>query len=226
MRAAVEAAVLGVRAGAATQLVTEPGPGYIWPNWDGPEKLQPRSYAEVDAMFDVPGGHHKVEDKHWVAANIIECHGDGKHPRLPGVPAKWYFHTHWRIEPYWREALRRALISAPEYTIERFGGYVWRTIRHEANAPLSPHGRGIAGDVDPDRNRGIQFRKGKAPKLWSPEWYEVWPHGVTPPFVQAFLSCGFRWGSDWDEDSHSEDHDWQDPMHFEWVAGDGVRTAV
>src|SRR5690349_1219462 len=122
LRHLVEAAALG-----AAGSVKPPGPGYIWPQWDGPETGEARSYAEVDKLFLVPPGHHTVEDQAWVRSSIVECHGEGDHPKLPGVPSKWYVHIHRRVEPHLREALRRAAISAPEYTIQRIGGYVWRT---------------------------------------------------------------------------------------------------
>lgn len=201
-------------------------PGHIWPAWDGPEAIQPRSYAEADLMLLVPPDHHSKENARWVASSIVECHGTGRYPRLPGVPEKWYVHVHRRIEPYLREGLRRAQLSAPEYRIERIGGYVWRTIRHRPGAPLSPHARGIAVDIDPDQNRGITFKRGQAPRAWSAEWMRLWPACVTPAFVAAMESCGFTWGADWDEDGATDDEVWLDPMHFEWVARDGHRSDV
>lgn len=213
----------GVLAGAAPPL---PGPGYIWPTWDGPEATQPRSYAEVEREFLVPADHHKAENGRWRASSIVECHGDGNHPRLPGVPAKWYVKIHRRVEPYLREALRRAAISAPGYTIERLGGYVWRTIRHRPGAPLSPHALGIAVDIDPARNPGVDMKRGTIPPAFSEAWFKRWPGSVPAAFVQAFTSCGFAWGGDWDEDGDSQDNLWMDLMHWEWVARDGRRSEV
>lgn len=210
----------GVRSSAT------PGPGYVWPAWDGPETTLPRSYAEADKMLLVPAGHHKAEDARWKASSIVECHGDGDYPRLPGVPAKWYVHIHRRVEPYLREALRRAAISAPEYRIERIGGYNWRTIRHKAGAPLSPHARGIAVDIDPARNPGQVMKRGAIPPAFSGAWFKKWPGSMPASFVQALLSCGFRWGGDWREDGDSTDNLWLDLMHLEWIAGDGRRNDV
>lgn len=200
---------------------------HVWTPFNGPESLQPRSYSEADRMLGVPPDHHLREDARWRRDAIVECHGEhGKYPRLPGVPERFYVHIHKRIEPYLREALRRAAISAPEYKIERLGGYVWRTIRHRPGAPLSPHARGIAVDVDSSRNLGVTFKRGAAPRAWSEQWRKVWPQSVTPAFVDAFRSCGFAWGADWDEDGHTEDEIFLDPMHFEWLSRDGNRSNV
>lgn len=202
-------------------------PGFVWLPWNGPETTQPRSYAEADRMFGVPASHHVTEDADWKRRNIIDCHGvGGKWPTLPGVPAKWYVAIHYRIEPYLREALRRASISAPDYKIERLGGYVWRTLRHRPGAPISPHARGIAVDIDPDRNPGQDLKRGQVPRAFSPEWFARWPGSLPAAFVQAFHSCGFRWGADWNENGDSQDQLWMDLMHMEWVAGDGNRSDV
>ena len=55
---------------------------------------------------------------------------------------------------------------------------------------------------------------------------KYWPKGVPRGFVEAFQSCGFAWGSDWDEDGLTTDHTWQDPMHNEWIARDGNSIEV
>lgn len=213
----------------AKYAATKPGRGYIWPKWDGPEETQPTTYGEFAWQYNTPQPHYrgKAENSAWVTRNIVECHGaGGKHPRLPGVPFQWYVHIHRVVEPYLREALRRAVISAPEYTIERIGGYVYRTIRHKKDAPLSPHGQGFAVDIDPDVNKGRDMKRGSVPPAFSPAWYRLWPGSVTPAFVQAFASCGFAWGGDWDEDGNSQDQVWMDLMHWEWIARDKKRSEV
>jgi len=193
-------------------------------HWDGPEERQPSNRRELYAMLGSPGqaGH---PDKEWERQNIISCHQTLGN-RLPGVPAKWWVQVHKRVEPYLREALRRVQVVAPDFEIERIGSHNFRHIRHDPNRPLSVHSWGAAIDLNPHENRGVSFKSGEAPKAWSPEYMKIWPNGVTPEVVEAFSSCGFAWGSDWDEDGETHDHTFLDPMHFEWIARDGNAIEV
>jgi len=193
----------------------------IWAAWDGPMQEQPTNRGEVYKVFGNPGAGEL--DKGWRGNHIVECHGSN---RLPGVPVKWYVQVHRLIEPYLREALRRAQISAPEYRIDRIGGFNFRHISHNSKNPLSMHSWGIAVDINPRDNFSKKFARAMGPKAWSPEYMKIWPHGVPEAFVRAFQSCGFAWGSDWDEDGLSEDHTRYDGMHFEWVARDGEAHLV
>ena len=206
-----------------TEHFEENTPPEGWEFYDGPEEKQPTNRKTVDSMFGNPGKYSASTA--WKRANIMACHKNNGN-RLPGVPTRWWVSINKRVEPYLREGLRRAQVSAPGYKIDRIGGHNWRPIRHKAGNPLSFHSYGIAVDVDPNRNRAITFKKGKAPKAWSDEWMKYWPNGVTKEFVDAMASCGFAWGSDWDEDGLTHDHTWQDPMHFEWVARDGNSIEV
>jgi hypothetical protein len=196
-----------------TELFAETAPEQ-WQPYDGPLAEQPRSRREVYRMFGDPGKLSASES--WKRENIIYCHKNEGN-RLPGVPTKWWVAIHKDVEPYLREALRRARIAAPDYKITRIGGYVWRPIRHKVGNPLSMHSWGIAVDINPHENFAKTFKKGEAPKAWSPEYNAIWPNGVPKAFVEAFTSCGFAWGSDWDEDGLVHDHTFLDPMHFEWV---------
>lgn len=190
-----------------------------WDKWTlGPLDQQPVNRKGVYTIFGNPGSG-KVDQK-WKRDNIIECHQSHGN-RLPGVPSRLYVHINKQIEPYLREALRRATASCPDYPIERLGGFVFRHIRHNSANPLSLHSWGIAVDINPHWNHGQTFKKGSGPKAWSDEWKAIWPNGVPKAFVQAFQSCGFAWGADWDEDGISHDHSFYDPMHFEWVARNG-----
>jgi hypothetical protein len=193
-------------------------PPSSWKPWDGPLTTQPRSRSDIYTMFGNPGTG--TPDPTWEKKNIVTLRD------LPGVPTKWYFQIHKAIEPYLREAFRRAQLSCPDYKIERAAGYVFRHTRHDPSLPLSYHSFGIAVDVDPQWNQAKYFEAGRVPEAWSPEWMKVWPKGLPKEFVQAFASCGFAWGSDWDEDGSAKDHTFQDPMHFEWVARDGKNTLV
>lgn len=197
----------------------------LWLPWDGPLAIQPKNYEEAIKFFGMPetSKGSDVLDKKWFKANIVERQGK---KALPGVPPKWYFKMHRVVEPYMREGLRRARLSCPQYTIDRIGGFVFRHIRHDPRRRLSTHALGCAFDVNSRDNRAVQFKRGKAPKAWSPEYMKIWPNGVPQAFVQAMSSVGFAWGSDWDEDGKTEDHTFLDPMHFEWIARDGNSIEV
>jgi hypothetical protein len=92
--------------------------------------------------------------------------------------------------------------------------------------PLSLHSYGCAVDINADDNRAITFKRGRCPEAWSLEWHKLYPKGVPQGIVDAFKSCGFAWGSDWDEDGLESDETFCDPMHFEWVARDGKQFGV
>lgn len=172
-----------------------------WPPFDGPLERIPRHRADVYAMFGDPGKGEP--DPAWERANIITVRD------LPGVPPVWHFQTHRKVEPYIREALRRAAIAAPEYRIERAASRVFRHIRHDPKAPLSMHSWGIAFDVDAKHNGGKSFDKGKKPSPWSTGWLKAWPQGLPQAFVEAVESVGFWWGGRWSAA-------YVDPMHFEF----------
>lgn len=184
-----------------------------WSPWIGPLDAIPKNRREVYRVFGNPGTV-KV-DNAWKRAGIVTVRD------LPGVPHKWHVSLHKLAEPYFREGLRRAELAAPGYTIRRFGGFVFRHIRHKSNRPLSMHSWGIAADQNAEDNRGIRFgvrsNKGKPPKAWTTAWLRLWPGGVPESFVQAMTSVGLTWGSDWDRDHDNQDHSYQDPMHFELV---------
>jgi len=197
-----------------------------WDIWDGPESNQP-TRSDANKFFGNPetAPGSDIMSKAWYKSNIVECHA--KHGNaLPGAPAGRYIKVHRKVEPYLREALRRAQISCPEFKITKLGDYNFRHIRRNPDKPLSTHSYGIAVDVNPQDNSAITFNKGKSPKAWTPEYFRYWPKSVPEAFVQAFTSCGFAWGSDWNEDGKTDDHTFLDPMHFEWIARDGHRDEV
>jgi hypothetical protein len=199
----------------------------LWLPWDGPEKSQPRNYKEAIEFFGRPETHKgsDVLDRAWYKANIVECHKKLGN-QLPGVPERWWVKTYRRCEPYLREGLRRASLTSP-YRIQRCGGFVFRHIRNDPDKDLSMHAFGAAIDFDPDWNYAYQYKRGAdVPKAWSPQWLRKWPKGIDEKFVQAMASCGWAWGSDWDEDGRTDDHLWQDPMHMEWIARDGRSRMV
>lgn len=194
--------------------------------WDGPAIRQPRNRREIIEMFGDPGT--VVENKAWSKANLKECHARLGN-RLPGVPEKWWVSVHRVVEPYLREFLRRVQIVEPTFVIEVLGSHNWRPIRHKVGNPLSLHSWAIAIDITPKINRGIDVPRGKAPQAWTPEWDKLFPpdpRRITKNVVRAAASCGFAWGSDWDEDGLTTDETFLDTMHFEWVARSGSSILV
>lgn len=185
-----------------------------WDDWQGSIEDQPSSRQEVYGLFGNPGSGSL--SKRWYRDNIVELHSNNGN-RLPGAPSHQYIHLNKKVEPYVREALRRAQITAPEFVITRIGSFNFRHIRHDKRQPLSMHSWGIALDINPTENRGKVFKRGDAPEPWSPEWMAIWPSSVPEAFVKAMRSCGFAWGGDWDGDGLASDHKFIDPMHFEWV---------
>lgn len=189
--------------------------------WDGPAVRQPRNRKEVIEMFGDPGT--VVENKGWSKTNLVECHTRLGN-RLPGVPEKWWVSVHRVVEPYLREFLRRVQIAEPTFVVEVIGSHNWRPIRNKVGNPLSLHSWAIAFDLTPKINRGIDVKKGTAPQAWTPEWDKLFPpdpRRITRNVVRCAASCGFAWGSDWDEDGLTTDETWLDTMHFEWIARGG-----
>ena len=186
--------------------------------FDGPLPRVPRNRADVIALLGDPGTGSV--DPSWFKANIITVHD------LPGVPSHWHFQVHRLIEPYVREALRRALLAAPDYHIERAASFVFRHQRHDTLAaakregrairPLSYHSWGVAFDVDSGHNASATFAVGQEPTPFSKAWRVRWPNGLPEAFVEAVESVGFAWGGRW--------KGFVDPMHFELVGKTDVQV--
>lgn len=181
----------------------------LWAPWDGPQTKQPRSRAEVIAMLGDPTGGGKFTqtekpDPAWIKAQTVELHSERAF--LP-VLAGRFVRVHKLVEPYMREAFRRADISCPGY-VKKAGVLVFRHMRHDPKMPLSLHSWGCAVDINSDANFAKTFPRGQEPKPWTPAWWAVWPQGMPEGVVLAFESCGFNWGGRWPE--------FVDPMHFQW----------
>jgi len=181
-------------------------PGDVWTPWDGPLESQPKTKAQIYAMFGNPGTGHV--DPSWYRKNIVELQGEN---HVEGIPAKWYFKIHRLVEPYLREGFRRACISS-DYTVKRAGGFVFRHMRMDPKRALSLHSFGIAWDIDSNVNFSKYLDPKNLPEPWSPEWMKIWPNGVDKAFVDAMASCGWSWGGAW-----KLKDGFVDPMHFEWT---------
>ena len=215
------------------ETATEPAPAappvVDFEPWDGPAETQPATRAQVHAACGNPPTD--AESKAWINKNIVYCvDKDGFEP-LPyheDFKANYWVGVHKIVEPYLREALRRARVACPDYRITRIACYNWRTIKNpNATTPkLSMHAYGFAVDINSHDNPAKTFKRGQVPKAWSPEWTKHYPKGIPEGVVRAFQSCGFAWGSDWDEDGDVTDHTWCDAHHMEWIARDGVTHLV
>lgn len=173
--------------------------------FDGPLKRVPTNRAEVYEIFGNPGAVRL--DKAWKKKNIVKL-------KLPDVKNNLWVHK--LAVPYFREAYRRAL-RVSNYKPEKAGTFNFRHIRHDPKRPLSMHSWGIAVDFDASKNWYKVYKRGEAPQIDTTEYKRQWPAGVDRAFVEAFRSCWFTWGSDWDNDGRTDDHSFLDPMHFELV---------
>lgn len=176
--------------------------------FDGPLPRVPRDRSDVIALLGNPG--KGAVDPAWEKANIVTVRD------LPGVPTKWYFQTHRLIEPYIREALRRAKAAAPDYEIVTAASFVFRHQRHDKTRPLSYHSWGVAFDIDPKANHSSNFSPGQTPEPFGAAWRAHWPKGLPRAFVEAIESVGFAWGGRWKS--------FCDPMHFEFVGKTDVQV--
>lgn len=180
------------------------------------------STADLVRIYGDPG--QGGVDPRWEHANIVDCHGQAAgarvRPAMPGVPAETYFRCHRLVEPYMREGFERLRRDAPGFRIVRAGCFNYRHMRGDPRLPLSQHARGIAVDLNNEANKARYFKRGQAPAAWSPAWLKLWPieaGGVTRAVVEAWKACGFRWGGDWDDDDHTTDEVYVDPMHVEYT---------
>jgi hypothetical protein len=180
--------------------------GPPWDPFEGPLETIPAgrtamiaTYGDLGHSYDRKGS--VVVSRAWERANMITARG------LPGYDRPVYVHR--QVEPYLREALRRAKGWG---AIERLGCFAPRHQRHDKSLPLSDHSWGIAVDINAEDNQGrypkaLIAQVGRVPKPWDPLWHHVWPAGVTFEFVEAFESVGFEWAGRWTS--------FVDPMHFQ-----------
>jgi hypothetical protein len=168
--------------------------------------------ADIVKIYGDPGlgrADSAGEDPLWRKANLRSFKD------MPGLdPTKW-FNCHKLVEPHFRKAF--ALVKGGDYKITKAGCFSFRHMRHDVTAPLSRHSWAIAVDINSGDNGARYFKRGEAPVAWSAEWKKIWPRGVTPAFVEAWRSCGFLWGGDWDRDGRTDDEVYVDPMHFEFT---------
>lgn len=188
----------------------------------------PSKGKDVGRIFGKPG----KEGTPWFKKNIIVCRDSrGNKPTLPGVSPKRWVKVHRQVEPFFRQAMRRAREACPEYfalfgSVVRFGAFNYRHMRHDPSAPLSKHSWGICCDIEAKWNAGKHFRKGHCPAPWSEAWWTLYPQGIPRAIVDAFYSCGFAWGGDWDGDGLGDDQTYSDPMHFQWYGNQAYARAA
>ena len=168
------------------------------------------SQPQCLATYGDPGLYLVDANPTWVKANIVGCGWNGKAElaAMPGVPARFCFATHRKVEQRMRAAFQAAKDACPEYAIGTAASFVFRHQRHDVHRPLSLHSWGIAVDIDAGLNSPHAFAPGHKPEPWSAAWLERWPHGLPQAFVEAFEAHGFDWGGRWSDD-------FVDPEHFQ-----------
>jgi hypothetical protein len=177
-----------------------------WPEFDGPLKSIPHGRKGMVATYGDPSVTYSSSGK----ARVSRAFGRRLHTvpaaLLPGYHRRIYMHR--LVSPYFREALRRAQLVAPDYSFGKIGCFNPRHMRHDRARPLSDHTWGIAFDLNSVQNRA-RYRKPTDPKPFEPGWekYSDIPEAV----VLAFKSVGFSWGGDWGLGKRGG---FTDPMHF------------
>jgi len=164
--------------------------------------IVPGNRTELYAIY----GRAPKEEKH---EEFQKC----KMTTVKGLPGQWNngsgkLHVATYVEPYLKEALRRADLLGQLKGVERIGSYNHRHIRHDPNMPLSYHSWGAAVDIDPTKNSSkyraknwdAKMKRGPVPPPFSKQWQELWPTGVSYSIVRIFKACGFTWGGDWGKD--------------------------
>jgi len=169
----------------------------------GPIAELPDDRTGVYRVFGNPGVG-KV-DRAWERSSMVGAKD------LPGTWNKGWnkLYVHKLAEPYLREALRRCKVLGCIDELRQIGCWNFRHQRHDPGRPLSYHSWGIAVDVNAIDNAGWYVKA--PPDPWSPAWRAQFPHGVSREVVQAFESCGWKWGGRWTGG-------FVDGMHFELTA--------
>ncbi len=177
-----------------------------WPEFDGPLKSIPRGRKGMVEVYGDPSVTYSRKGTARVSKEFAR--------RLHTVPAELLRGYHRRIymhrlaSPYFREALRRAKLVAPNYEFKRIGCFNPRHMRHDKSRPLSDHTWAVAFDINSAANRAF-YRKPSDPKPFEDGWerFSDLPESV----VVAFKSVGFSWGGDWGLGRRGG---FCDPMHF------------
>ena len=178
-----------------------------WPEFDGGLDSIPVGRKEMIEVYGNPSvaytskGKVQVSRK-WEYANLSTVPAD----LIPGYHRRIYMHD--KVEPYFREAMRRSVIACPDYVFERIGCFSPRHMRRNKSRPLSDHTWAIAFDINASKNRSL-VRKPGGPLPFDPGWEDLsdMPWGV----VDAWESVGFEWGGRWGNGPRGG---YVDPMHF------------
>ena len=115
---------------------------------------------------------------------------------------------HRLVAPYFVEAMRRAKVVTPGYSVTRIGCFNPRHMRHDKSRPLSDHTWAIAFDVNSSTNRAF-YRKPTDPLPFEEGWEEF--SSMPEAFVLAWESVGFTWGGRW---GNGKRGGFCDPMHY------------
>jgi hypothetical protein len=177
-----------------------------WPEFDGPLKSIPKGRKGMVEVYGDPSVTYTSKGTAKVSREFARKLHTVPADMLPGLSRRLYMHR--AVSPYFREALRRAQLVAPDYKFERVGCFNPRHMRHDKSRPLSDHTWAVAFDINSSKNRA-RYRKPTDPEPFEPGWekYSDLPEAV----VLAFKSVGFQWGGDWGLGKRGG---FSDPMHF------------